>query len=184
MERARDMRVGPNPSGLCQCGCGARTNMARQTYTSQGVVGGQPVRYVAGHHRRLSPIQYVVNEATGCWEWQRAKGPLGYGRIRIGGKLYQAHRYFWEEANGPIPEGLQLDHLCRNPSCVNPDHLEPVTNAENSRRGDKARFTWDDIAEMHSLRAAGVKLRVIGEKFGTTESYVWRIVNGVHWRAR
>lgn len=74
---------------------------------------------------------YDVDPATGCHVWSRSKNPLGYGRV--GGRL--AHRLTYEAAKGPIPRGLVLDHLCRNPSCCNPDHLEPVTQRENIMRG-------------------------------------------------
>lgn len=69
-----------------------------------------------------------------CWEWTGAK-TRGYGSFatETGGK--RAHRVAYELLVGPIPDGLVIDHLCRNTSCVNPDHLEPVTQAENVRRG-------------------------------------------------
>lgn len=71
---------------------------------------------------------------TACWVWE---GELrsGYGRMKINGKPISAHRYSYELANGSIPVGLELDHLCRNRACTNPDHLEPVTHSENVRRG-------------------------------------------------
>jgi hypothetical protein len=72
----------------------------------------------------------------GCWEWAGSHDPQGYGQFRDGGRLWKAHRFSYEWTIGPIPEGLQLDHLCRNRGCCNPDHLEPVTNAENARRGE------------------------------------------------
>ena len=72
---------------------------------------------------------------TGCIEWTGALDSHGYGRIRINqGLLEGTHRVAWESVNGPIPDGLELDHLCRNKQCCNPAHLEPVTHAENMRR--------------------------------------------------
>lgn len=71
----------------------------------------------------------------GCWNWTAARQDTGYGWFGVGGKNKRAHRVAWELAVGPIPEGLTIDHLCRNTSCVNPDHLEPVTMGENVLRG-------------------------------------------------
>jgi hypothetical protein len=76
------------------------------------------------------------------WFWRASKDQLGYGRFRgsgrKGGEL-KAHRVAYELVKGSIPDGLELDHLCRIPACVNPEHLEPVTHAENLRRGVAAR---------------------------------------------
>lgn len=72
----------------------------------------------------------VARTDIGCWNWLAAANELGYGRF----EERAAHRVAYELLSGPIAEGLELDHLCRNPSCVRPDHLEPVTHAENMRR--------------------------------------------------
>jgi hypothetical protein len=77
-----------------------------------------------------------VNKTETCWLWTAAKNHLGYGHIQteVVGQRDMAHRVAWKLLVGPIPDGLELDHLCRTPSCVNPAHLEPVTHKENMRR--------------------------------------------------
>lgn len=70
-----------------------------------------------------------------CWIWT-ASTAKGYGNIRADGGVRYAHRLSYELAHGPIPDGLYIDHRCRRTRCVNPAHLEAVTNAENVRRGN------------------------------------------------
>ena len=76
-----------------------------------------------------------------CWPWLAASVKSGHGRFWTGGTYaVPAHRFAYELLVGPIPEDLTIDHLCRNPPCVNPGHMEPVTREENSRREAAARF--------------------------------------------
>lgn len=96
--------------------------------------------------RRLSMTRYEtwdqfiirfwshVQKTDSCWNWDRPNS-IGYGRINWKRKELKSHRVAYELVKGPIPEGLHLDHLCRNPACVNPDHLEPVTCRVNTLRG-------------------------------------------------
>ena len=77
-------------------------------------------------------------DRDGCWEWVGAKDGRGYADFYYNKAVGQAHRYAYETFVGDIPEGLALDHLCRVPLCVNPEHLEPVTWRENLMRGN----TW------------------------------------------
>ena len=72
---------------------------------------------------------------TGCWLWTAALSVDGYGIIRYEGQTRQSHRVAYETLVSPVPDGLQLDHRCRQRSCANPAHLEPVTKEENHRRG-------------------------------------------------
>jgi len=69
-----------------------------------------------------------------CWDWIGASHESGYGLFRIGGKMKRTHRIVYELVNGPIPIGLQIDHLCRNTRCCNPSHLEAVTAKVNVQR--------------------------------------------------
>ena len=82
-----------------------------------------------------------VELSAGCWEWLAGKNQYGYGRFSYGGKDWLAHRYAYTILVGPIPDGLQLDHLCRNRGCVRPHHLEAVEPVMNSRRGMVATKT-------------------------------------------
>ena len=75
--------------------------------------------------------QYVVRE-DGCWEWTGIRDRIGYGKVYWEGKGYRAHRMSYRNATGH--DAPELDHLCRNKACVNPDHLEPVSHSENLRR--------------------------------------------------
>ena len=83
--------------------------------------------------RFLSKVQ--VDPDTGCHVWTAYLDRQGYGKFSANGRMVLAHRFAYEQKRGAIPSGLQIDHLCRNRSCVNPDHMEPVTPRENMARG-------------------------------------------------
>lgn len=72
----------------------------------------------------------------GCWLWTASAHSWGHGQFQTGTTMALAHRWFYSQVVGPVPADLDLDHLCRNPRCVNPDHLEPVTRRVNTLRGN------------------------------------------------
>jgi len=78
----------------------------------------------------------VDKQPEGCWVWQAGKDWDGYGIFHACGRSWRAHRWAYESLVAPIPDGLVIDHLCRNRACVNPDHLEPVTDRVNILRGE------------------------------------------------
>src|SRR6185369_15980191 len=116
------MRKYNTTNGLCECGCGNLAPIAPRTYKKRGIIAGQSMRFLPQHQCFKSPVEYIVSD-SGCWLWQRALA-AGYGSVRINGKTCGAHRMMYERHKGPIGAGLVLDHLCHNPACVNPDHLE------------------------------------------------------------
>lgn len=93
---------------------------------------------------------YTPEPNSGCWIWT-AEVRGGYGRFWDGQRKRQAHAFAYEHLSGPIPDGLEIDHLCRNRACVNPAHMEPVTSAENNRRADpcKARRALTHCPQGH-----------------------------------
>lgn len=123
-ERIRQLLTGPRAAVCAHCD-GAM------------LIGpGLNTKYCSAECRRRGKFGdlYEVDPESGCWNWRLRRANGRYGQVERDGVAQQAHRWMWELHKGPIPDGLEIDHLCRNTGCVNPDHLEPVTHAENVRR--------------------------------------------------
>ena len=84
----------------------------------------------------LARLEARVERGVGCWIWKGTPRGDGYGQILVDGYHWGAHRLAYTLWVGPIPDGLTIDHLCRQPLCINPAHMEPVTKRENTLRGD------------------------------------------------
>jgi hypothetical protein len=151
LRNAVNYETGPNPSGLCMCGCGAATTIAKWTQSSKGTVGGFPRQYVPGHNnRKTRAVDYVVDGKSGCWHWQGSIGPEGYGNVvkcPRTGRLRGPHVIAFETKGGPVSDGHHVDHRCHNADlscpggpcvhrrCVNPDHLRAVAPRVNVLAG-------------------------------------------------
>ena len=112
-----------------------------------------------GPYERLMSRLISADEPLGCWTGRSVRED-GYVTVEDSGRAYLAHRWMYEHFIAPIPEGLDLDHLCRNRACVNPWHLEPVTRRINTLRGDAPQIvSWrtDRCIRGHDLRGAYVR---------------------------
>lgn len=120
-----------------------------------------------------------------CWLWA---GPVsestGYGFMSD--SFYNgsrpAHRVVYEALIGAIPNGMLLDHLCRITLCINPKHLEVVTNAENQRRGAATKLQTADISKIRKLILGGIGQNQLAYEYGVHQSTISRIVNNKRWR--
>lgn len=166
--------------GLCLCGCGDRTRIAKKTRTKPGQFKGQSIPYINGHNRRKA-IRYVVEDRgyrTPCWIWQLSTTIWGYGTEQS----KAAHRVMYERHKGKIPKGLQLDHKCRQKDCIRPDRLEPVTGAVNVQRGRLAKLTPYGVTQIVYLaHTSGLTRCDIAEIQGVSPATVFAILRGRIW---
>lgn len=130
---------------LCACGCGKPTGIAKG-----GPRKGQRAKFIHGHHAQRHPHGWAEEDRgylTPCRIWLGSKDSRGYGTKRDPAtrRVRATHVMAWEEAHGPVPDGLELDHLCCQHACGNVEHLEAVTHRENmtrhwQRRGSSSRY--------------------------------------------
>jgi hypothetical protein len=177
------------PYGLCHCGCGERTALARKNDSGRGYIKGEPKRFRAGHFAAKSRIFWLEEDhgySTPCWVWKRNKTLNGYAQrvatSKQSGTNY-VHIQNYVAKYGPVPEGLDLDHLCRVRACVNPDHLEAVTRRENIRRSAKTILNEDKAAEIRRLGAEGAKIKELAARFGISDTLAGDVRSGKRWAA-
>lgn len=128
-----------------------------------------------------------------CWEWTASNLPRGYGNIRMGAKVFSAHRVAWELTNGEVPANLEVCHTCDNPGCVNPRHLFLGTHQQNMddmyRKGrginltgeqhGMHKLTWEQVLDIRKRYSQGnIGQRALAREMGVSKTQIMRIVHG------
>ena len=141
-------------------------------------------------------LKYVAtSHPAECWEWKGARNPVGYGRMRLNGKMIYPHRLTWDLKHGPIKTGLLVCHTCDNPPCCNPAHLFLGTHADNSAdcvrkgrhkrvspRGQDAGRAKLTNAQVVAIRNDPRVQRLIAADYHIDSSSVSDIKNRITWR--
>lgn len=137
-----------------------------------------------GDLSRFNLSRFIVDPETGCHVWQGALSDSGYaivGTNRDG--AFRAARAVFQRDKGPLLPGEFPDHLCKNRACINPDHLERVSNAENTRRGSKAKLSWELVRQIRAIyRENRTPFRTLARMFGVSGSAISNIINQKRWR--
>lgn len=143
----------------------------------------------------------IANDKKSCWVWMGARKPSGYGNVRINGQYKQAHRVAFELANGAIPTGYIVCHICDNPSCCNPSHLmlgtirsnaadmlikgrqkKPHTAARGAGNGN-AKLKDEDVVAIRQIYASkGMNQYELADKYGVTQPAIGAIIRMRTWR--
>ncbi len=167
--------------GLCCCGCGQKTPLAKRS--GRGLRQGQPTRYLPGHQLiRVDPLKgrYAVDTDTGCWVWSGAMGN-GRGTVRHRGQIWRAHVLAYALVHGSVPPRGCVHATCRNPLCVNSDHLELITVRDVTRRTSRVKLTPDSVREIRTMVATLTTQRSVAAYFGVSESTVSRVLSRERW---
>lgn len=165
----------------------AKRKFCNQTCESDWYEAQVPLRFWA-----------KVNKTPGCWEWTGTTTPTGYGRTTRRGQEWYTHRLAWAMENGPIPDRLQVMHICDNPPCVRPDHLTLGTFAANMQdkhrkgrakgsgvkgsRVGTSKLTEGLVAEIRLKHSSGSSIHGLARAYGVTRTSVRRVVNNESWR--
>ena len=126
-----------------------------------------------------SPVMFLEEDRgheTPCWIWQRSIRESGYGRLGND----NAHRAMYQRLVGEVPSDMHVDHKCKVRACVNPDHMEVVTQQVNIQRGRLAKLCEEDVRKIKAMRGS-MSQKKIGEIFGVGQDEISRILSGKRW---
>jgi hypothetical protein len=152
--------------------------------------GRKPIDPIERFHSK-----YIVNEETGCWEWQDYLYGQGYGVLRVGNKFIRAHRFSYEYYVKEIPENMIIMHLCDNPKCVNFNHLKLGTQLENIqdcvKKNRKSIGSKQPNSKLKDDQVLDIKIALqnpylgiqleLAKKYGVTTTLISRIKKGLTW---
>lgn len=174
------------PYGYCHCGCGQKTATIPASNRRRGLVRGEPMRFIQHHQRLLTDPGYTEDLLTGCWLWRGTIGTAGYGIIcrynRFGVRCDTAHRFYYEQHREAIPADMQIDHLCKNKGCVNPNHMEVVTRTVNMRRRDFCKLDMDKAREIRNKYASGTTKAQLAREYEVAFMSITYIVRNETWK--
>ena len=169
------------PYGLCRCGCGINTPVAKRNEYRRGHTKGEPVPVLQGHSRRVKPPQFRVVPAgynSPCYLWNHGKTDAGYAQTSSGHSTHLVHRLTYETANGNVPKGLELHHLCENRDCVRPDHLLPLTHVEHARVSSYTKLTARAARE---IRTSTSTVASLAARYGVSPASICGVRYGYRW---
>lgn len=132
----------------------------------------------------IKPIVKLGASPEDCWEWLGTiSTKTGYGKKTVNGESVLAHRWMYTNLFGPIPRDKVVNHICSNRACVNPQHLEIVTQAENCRHGKGARLKAEQVRIIKSLKSRSKRgdRKLIAERFGVSPQLISDIWYGRAW---
>jgi len=192
--------------GECFCGCHGKTSVAKRTCASDRKAKGIPLRYLPCHHH-ASPLRTFetvflqhADKTPGwgpngdCWRWTGTVAS-GYGTFKMAYVTRRAHRISWEIHNGhPLPKGKDALHTCDYALCVNPSHLYPGTNEDNSRdrvsrnrqsRGENqfsAKLTNEQVLEIRRRLANGEVAYALTKVYKVSHPTIMKIKKRIRWK--
>jgi hypothetical protein len=145
----------------------------------------EPLEYVRGHQNNGKRKGYDEQDCgyeTLCHSW-RGQASQRYPSIKVQGKPVKVHQWAWEQACGPVPDGMVVHHRCENTRCCNVEHLEVVTTAQNSHFGSSAKLSTDKAEQIRRFYGSGgYTLRKLAEMYGVSRASIQNVVYGHTWK--